>query len=56
LNREDHQEARAEEPQVRPSIKRKPFVEPKVSGPVDVLESTNFFQAVTGTTEPVVPG
>jgi hypothetical protein len=25
---------------------RKPFVEPKISSPVDVLEATTFFQAV----------
>ena len=27
---------------------RKPFVEPQVSGPVEVLESTLFFQVETG--------
>jgi len=32
------------------STARKPFVEPQVSSPVDVLEATTFFQAVgTGT-------
>jgi len=30
---------------------RKPFVEPEVSCPVDVLEATAFFQGTTGTTD-----
>ena len=41
-----------EEHQSQPDVSpvRKPFVEPQVSFPIDVLEATTFFQAVgTGT-------
>jgi hypothetical protein len=34
----------AEAPEATPA--RKPFVEPKISSPVDVLEATTFFQVV----------
>jgi hypothetical protein len=34
----------AETPNATPA--RKPFVEPSISSPVDVLEATTFFQAV----------
>jgi len=34
-------------------IAKKAFVEPEVSGPVDVLEATSFFVSVTITTDPV---
>jgi hypothetical protein len=30
---------------------KRAFVEPEISGPVDVLESTAFFQVVTGDTD-----
>jgi len=33
-------------PEVIPTSK-KPFIEPEISTPVDVLEATTFFQAVT---------
>ena len=32
-------------------ITKKPFVEPEVSSPVDVLEATAFFQGLTGGTD-----
>lgn len=35
------------EPIVSPSAEKKPFVEPVVSVPVDVLEATTFFQTPT---------
>jgi hypothetical protein len=35
------------EPIVSQSAEKKPFVEPVVSVPVDVLEATTFFQAPT---------
>lgn len=31
---------------------RKLFVEPEISGPVNVLEATAFFQTFTATTDP----
>jgi hypothetical protein len=34
----------------RPVQEKKPFVEPEVSVPVDVLEATSFFQASTVST------
>ena len=34
-------------------IAKKAFVEPEVSGPVDVLDATSFFVSVTITTDPV---
>lgn len=34
---------------------KRPFVEPVVSAPVDVLDATTFFQAVSGTTN-IPPG
>ncbi|MEP6569211.1 MAG: hypothetical protein ABJC10_05495 [Acidobacteriota bacterium] len=34
------------ENEVPASAVRKPFVEPEISQPVDVLEATTFFQAV----------
>ena len=55
LSKENHEVATAHESQASALTTKKPFVEPEVSGPVDVLEATNFFQAVTGTTDPVVP-
>ena len=33
-------------------ISRKPFVEPEMSGPVDVLEATAFFQTFVGPADP----
>ena len=30
-----------------PEVARKPFVEPEVSAPLNVLEATTFFQAAT---------
>lgn len=30
---------------------KKLFVEPEISGPIDVLESTAFFQVITGGTD-----
>jgi hypothetical protein len=30
---------------------KKAFVEPEISGPVDVLEATAFFQPITGGTD-----
>ena len=45
----------AHESQANALTGKKRFVEPEVSGPVDVLEATNFFQPVTGTTDPPVP-
>jgi len=35
---------------------RKLFVEPEISGPVNVLEATAFFQTFSGTTDPGLPG
>ena len=32
--------------QARPAAAKKPFVEPVISQPVDVLEATTFFQTV----------
>lgn len=31
-------------PQAEPSVRKKTFVEPEVSFPIDVLEATTFFQ------------
>ena len=36
----------------QPVQEKKPFVEPEVSVPVDVLEATSFFQASTVATGP----
>jgi hypothetical protein len=55
LSKEHHEVTTTHESQAS-ALTKKPFVEPEVSGPVDVLEATNFFQAVTGTTDPPVPG
>lgn len=33
-------------PQGRETVEKKPFVAPKISVPVDVLEATTFFQSV----------
>ena len=40
---------RTEEAVTQPSPDKKPFVEPVVSVPVDVLEATSFFQGPTVT-------
>ncbi len=55
MTKENHETATAHESQASALTAKKQFVEPEVSGPVDVLEATNFFQAVVGTTDPVVP-
>lgn len=55
MSKENHEVATANESQASALTAKKRFVEPEVSGPVDVLEATNFFQAITGTTDPVVP-
>jgi hypothetical protein len=55
LSKENHEVAIAPEPRAGAVTTKKPFVEPQVSGAIDVLEATNFFQGVTGTTDPVVP-
>ncbi|MGI9067108.1 MAG: hypothetical protein ACR2HX_11990 [Pyrinomonadaceae bacterium] len=34
-----------------PQPTKRAFVEPEISGPVDVLETTAFFQVVTGGTD-----
>ena len=36
----------------QPVQEKKPFVEPEVSVPVDVLEATSYFQAATVVTGP----
>jgi len=55
LSKDNKELAIAAEPRTGVVTTKKPFVEPEISGAVDVLEATNFFQAVTGTTDPVVP-
>jgi hypothetical protein len=55
LSKENHEVAKAPESQASALTTKKLFVEPEVSGPVDVLEATNFFQVSSGTTDPVVP-
>jgi len=55
LSKENHEVTTAHESQASALTAKKRFVEPEVSGPVDVLEATNFFQAVVGTTDPIVP-
>lgn len=55
MNGENHAVITAQESQGKELTTKKPFVEPEISGPVEVLEATNFFQAVTGTTDPIVP-
>lgn len=55
MTKENREEFTTQEAQASALPTRKQFVEPEVSGPVEVLEATNFFQAVTGTTDPVVP-
>jgi hypothetical protein len=39
-------------PQEGQATARKLFVEPEISGPVNVLEATAFFQTFTGGTDP----
>jgi hypothetical protein len=34
-----------------PQTTKRPFVEPEISGAVDVLEATAFFQGITGGTD-----
>jgi hypothetical protein len=41
------QSERSEQTHTQPSSEKKPFVEPVVSVPVDVLEATTFFQLPT---------
>lgn len=55
MSKENQEVTVTHESQVSTLTTKKAFVEPEVSGPIDVLEATNFFQAVTGTTDPVVP-
>jgi len=55
LSKENHEVATAPELQASALTAKKQFVEPEVSGPVDVLEATNFFQPITGDTNPPVP-
>ena len=55
MSKENHDVATVHESQASALTAKKRFVEPEVSGPVDVLEATNFFQAVVGTTDPIVP-
>ncbi len=55
LSKENHDVATVHESQASALAAKKQFIEPEVSGPVDVLEATNFFQAVVGTTDPIVP-
>ena len=55
MSKENHEVATAPELQASALTAKKQFVEPEVSGPVDVLEATNFFQAVVGDTNPPVP-
>jgi len=43
-------------PQEGQATARKLFVEPEISGPVNVLEATAFFQTFTGTTDPGIGG
>ena len=55
MSKENQAEATTQESQGKELTTKKPFVEPEMSDPVEVLEATNFFQAVTGTTDPIVP-
>lgn len=55
LSKENHEVATAHESQASALTAKKRFVEPEVSGPVDVLEATNFFQPISVNTDPVVP-
>ena len=55
MSKENHEVATAHESQASALTEKKRFVEPEVSGPVEVLEATNFFEAVVGTTDPIVP-
>ena len=44
----------AEQTEQNPNLdntKKRPFVEPEISDPVDVFETTAFFQGVTGGTD-----
>jgi hypothetical protein len=54
LSKENHEVATAPESQASALTAKKQFVEPEVTGPVDVLEATSFFQVVVGTTDPPV--
>ena len=55
MSKENHEVATAHESQASALTAKKRFVEPEVSGPVDVLEATNFFQPISVNTDPVVP-
>jgi hypothetical protein len=46
--RNPHQqdETRQQQADALPAATKKPFVEPAISSPVDVLEATTFFQVV----------
>lgn len=41
-----NQQERTGRQNVEPATGKKPFVEPAISSPVDVLEATTFFQAI----------
>jgi hypothetical protein len=46
VDRVEFEKTDAAEPQSPEATPRKPFVAPKISVPVDVLEATTFFQSV----------
>lgn len=45
-DRSEREETAAAAPQMPDRTEKKPFVMPRISAPVDVLEATTFFQSV----------
>ena len=45
-DRVEFENENATSPEITEATEKKPFVAPKISVPVDVLEATTFFQAV----------